>query len=52
MAKKPTGNARDAGSGQFVTKKYAANNPKTTVVESAPGKSSGKPAASKPGKKG
>lgn len=46
MAKKPAsgGNARDAGSGQFVTKEYAAKHPKTTVVE-------GKPKGSPPSKK-
>jgi hypothetical protein len=28
-----SGRARDAGSGQYVTKKYAEKHPKTTVVE-------------------
>jgi hypothetical protein len=30
---KGSGRARDAGSGEYVTKKYADKHPKTTVVE-------------------
>ena len=34
MAKKPAkSNARSAVNGRFVTKRYAKNHPKTTVVE-------------------
>lgn len=50
MAKKPAGGGRvdagyrDAGSGQYVTKKYADAHPKSTVKET-------KPAAPPPGKK-
>jgi hypothetical protein len=33
MSKKTSKVYRDAGSGQFVTKKYAENHPKTTVKE-------------------
>jgi hypothetical protein len=47
MAKKSDGGgkARSAITGKYVTAKYAASHPRTTVVE-------GKPNPSRPGKKG
>lgn len=53
MAKKSSsggsksGNARSADSGRYVTKEFAKSHPKTTVVESRPGK----PNRTGPGKK-
>lgn len=42
MAKKPTGKARSAISGQYVKPSYAKTHPKTTVVEHDRPKSGGK----------
>jgi hypothetical protein len=53
--KKISGKARDAGTGEFVTREFAQKNPKTTVVESPPKAAKVKPAkpakAAKPAKK-
>jgi|GEM_PF-1901771 len=37
-ASNPPGKARDAGTGQYVSKKYAITHPKTTVIEHDKGK--------------
>ena len=35
MSKKPAPKYRDAGTGEYVTKKYSDNHPKTTVKETS-----------------